>query len=770
MNEKWHIVALAVTASVCTTVFATYAFAIAYFIWIFILYYKQRITQVPFVVATAFFSLVLFLVPSINDDTEHIESATQKEVTGKITKPLNRKERVFESVMKEEESGQQILLIFFPEDQTVENEIILPYGATCTIQGTIELASTARNPGQFDYQQYLRSQGISHQFIIQSTTDISCAGQSPLHIIHFLRERLISFIGEHMNPEVGRWLRALVLGDTSGLDQEVIQLFQRWGLSHILAISGLHVGLIVGLLYAVLVKTGLTTKETASYVLIAFIPFYMILAGAQPSVLRAGLMVFLFLILQAWFRAISTTDGLSIVFIFLVCIDPYIVYHLGFQFSFMTTFALLLSRTWLLQTPSIGWNIAQISFIAQMAILPLQLNAFYVFQPFSIVLNIIIVTYFSITIIPFLFLYAMLYPLWAPVSTFIDSLFVRIHSFVLQFIEYVDNIGLPPMVIGSVSFLSSMMYYILLIMMMIAVQQQKLTRSFLSGVLLVSLLTAIQIGPYLSKEGTVTMLDIGQGDALVIELPYRKGVIMVDAGATFSFDDRGMSDRNVTQVIEPYLHSRGINKIDALIISHEDLDHNGSAPYLMDNFDVDHYLISSYYELNEIEEFAVQANGVQVHRVKATDQIDILGQIIHVVSPSTDYHEPNPNSLTIVTELGGNHWIFTGDINSEQEEMIVRQFPEISIDVWKVAHHGSHTSSSEKAIRHYKPDVFLIPVGENNRYGHPAKEVIDRLEATGGIIYRTDLHGAIQYQFKESTGTFTPFIHTLWINKLIEKE
>src|SRR5699024_1822733 len=190
----------------------------------------------------------------------------------------------------------------------------------------------------------------------------------------------------------------------------VIEVFQGWGLSHILAISGLHVGLIVGLIYAVLVRTGGVTKETSSYILLGFIPVYIILAGAQPSVLRAGFMVFLFLLLNIWVKKVSSIDGLSIIFILLISWDPYIVYHIGFQFSFLTTIALLLSRKWLLQTSSPFWNVAQISLIAQISILPLQLQAFHVFQPLSILLNIFVVSYFSIVIIPFLFVYIFLFP------------------------------------------------------------------------------------------------------------------------------------------------------------------------------------------------------------------------------------------------------------------------------------------------------------------------------------------------------------------------
>lgn len=766
MNGKWHIVAFAVCIAICTKVFATYAWILCYFLWLLWIFYDGKINQLQFVVTMFFLSVTIVLIPSIENTSTKDLSTDTKDISGKIVQPLDRKEHVIESVMQQQTTNERILLTYFPEDQVQENALHIPHGATCTVNGKVDIATSATNPGEFDYKRYLDTQGISYQLIIESPADISCSGQSPLHYIHLTRDFFISFIDEEIDPYVGSWIRALILGDTDAIDIEIKQLFQRWGLSHILAISGLHVGLIVGLLYIVLVKSGWITKETASYLLMGFIPFYIIIAGASPSVLRAGLMVFLFLVLKMWFRKISTTDGLSIVFIVLVCFDPFIVYHIGFQFSFLTTFSLLLSRKWLSQTTSRMWHIAQISFVAQMAILPLQINAFYVFQPLSILLNLIIVTYFSVIVIPFLFVYVATFPLVGSITKMIDGVFLKIHTLVLAWIQYVDQLSIPSMVIGSISLFSSVIYYLLFIGMMIAVQQKNQLRACIAGCILVGLLTFNQLLPYISKEGTVTMLDIGQGDTFVIELPYRKGVIMVDAGATFSFTDQSVSEKVFDQVIEPYLHSRGIHKVDALIISHNHLDHNGSAPLVMESFDVDHYIVSTLYELNEVEEHSILENDIQLHQLQATDEIHIMDQMFTVLSPDIDYNDENENSLTVLTELGGKYWLFTGDIGKRQEDQIVRTLPNQKIDIWKVAHHGSNTSSSKEAITHYDPEVFLIPVGENNRYDHPEPEVLEVLEAADGVIYRTDEDGAVQYHFKENKGTFIPFLHMILLKNV----
>lgn len=763
LNGKWHIVALAVCVSICTKVFTTYAFIIGYVIWLLWLFHAERLKQLHVILSMLFFALTIYLIPTIDSDSSHIHFQEHEQITGKIVRALDRKERVFESVIQETHTNTRMQLTYFPKE-TQDTILELPYGASCSVSGRIDVVDSARNPGQFDFNDYLQTRGITHQLIISDPSDVSCTGQSLFHHVHLFREVLLASIHEHIDPFIGSWIRALILGDTSAMNDETIQVFQSWGLSHILAISGLHVGLIVGLLYALFVKSGWITKESASYILMGFIPLYIILAGAQPSVLRAGLMVLLFLILKAWFRNISTIDGLSMIFIFLVCVDPYIVYHIGFQFSFLTTIALLLSTKWLSQTTSNVWNIAQISFIAQMAILPLQLNAFHLFQPLSIVLNIIVVSYFSILIIPFLFMYAILFPLLPSIVTFFDGLFIQTHTRVLEFVFFIDQVGFPQIIIGSFPLVASIGYYILFFWMMKLLEKQRLQQSFIAGVLLICTILGVQLFPYISNEGRVTVLDIGQGDAIVIELPYRKGVFMFDAGATYSFRNQAVSDKEYKHIIQPYLYSRGIQTVDALMISHEHLDHNGSAPSLMEEFNVNHFIVSDYYELNTEEESILATNDIELHRLRAFDDFSIMEQNFTVVSPHQDNHDENENSLAVITELGGKNWIFTGDIYKKQEKLIQQNFPDEQIDIWKVAHHGSDTSSAEETIFHYAPEVFLIPVGLNNSHGHPKEEVIETLTKTGGMILRTDENGAIQYRFKNASGTFIPFVHTMLIH------
>src|SRR5699024_7756282 len=233
--------------------------------------------------------------------------------------------------------------------------------------GTINEAS---NPGQFNYLSYLQNNGIRDQIEVEKMTHINCTGSRSLQIVYELKNNVIKAIDHSYSEELASWMKALVIGDDSSIDDSVIDLFQRWGLSHILAISGLHVGIVVMIIYFLFIRLNLLTKESVQTLLLIFLPFYALLAGSEPSVWRASLMISIVILFNKWRVRVSLTDLLSIVFLMILFIDKQMIYHIGFQFSFLVTLAILLSKDWLLQTHSRMFQLLQISFISQMIIIP----------------------------------------------------------------------------------------------------------------------------------------------------------------------------------------------------------------------------------------------------------------------------------------------------------------------------------------------------------------------------------------------------------------
>ena len=745
----WYLIALGAMFSIITKSLNDISYISVFFIWLLYLFYKQRITYITLIATLLSFIIFYFYIPSL--ERPLLEESSNNTFYGKIVSSIERKSTSLQFSFQPFHSDSKYLVIYFFKEDKIENEDVsqLKYGAICKIHGELSEPDRARNPFQFDYQMYLLKNGISYQLILKDLSNVQCNKQKSLQYLFSLRETLIDLSSKKLQAETAAWLQALVLGNDESIDKETIKIFQRWSLSHLLAISGLHIGIVVFIVYLLLVRFSIVTKETAQSIMLLFLPIYAFLAGGEPSVWRASLMVVLSILLIKYKVKMNISDIISIVFLFLIFINPYIVYHIGFQFSFLVSFGLILSQKWILQTNSNIFRVLQISFIAQMVILPLQVNYFYNFQPLSILLNFIIVPYFSFFVIPISFLLLLFLYIPAPMIRIVEKIFLLIHEHVLTFIYFIDKYLYFPMLIGTMPTYIIIIYYVLIIFFMKYLENENKLKASFYGFSICLLLTLLVIRPYVSSMGTVTMLDIGQGDAYVIELPYRKGVFIIDAGAKYSFTDFSPTESVYEQVIRPYLQGRGISKIDTIFISHGDMDHNGSVNFIIDDFNVKEIVISNFYDLKKDDLKFWDEADVLVTKVSAYQKMMRNNQAFYVLAPKRDRMSENENSLVLFTELGGIKWLFTGDIDKEGEREIVREYPNLKIDVLKVAHHGSNTSTDPQFIEILNPKFAFISVGLNNRFGHPTKEVIETLENNDVKIYRTDLHGAVQFKFKD---------------------
>ncbi|SHF67532.1 DNA internalization-related competence protein ComEC/Rec2 [Ornithinibacillus halophilus] len=757
MKGYWHIVAITMALSAMFIVTDHMLWLVSLPIFLLILYLQKRLGKIAFILSLASILFFIFYIPSVKDSSDEFQFT--KPIIGKITTSIHQSTTNINFRIKEESTNEQIQVTYFTSDQDYDL-VGIQYGAVCEIQGDIEPVNGARNPGEFDYSHYLLTQGVSHQVIIESLSQINCeTNTSILSSIFSFRDVLRKKVSEAYSEEISAWIYALVLGDDSHLSQDIIELFQRWSLSHLLAISGLHIGIIISVVFFILVKLNLCTKERAYNVLVLFLPCYALLAGGEPSVWRASLMV-IFVILMAKFKwKTSTTDIISIVFIFLLILNPHYIYHIGFQFSFIVTFAILLSKSWILESNSIFWQMLRISFISQMILIPLQVTYFYYIQPLSILLNMIVVPYFSLVFIPLLFLLFILSPFHV-ITTHIATLLVKIHenSF-LSLLKMIDYHLSFPWVVGSFpNLIIVIVYFVMAFLLMHFINQNKLSHAFKQGVGIVLLIVVIVLKPYFSPYGTVTVLDIGQGDAIVIELPYRKGVIFIDAGGTFSFEDGQATDKVFKQIIRPFLFKKGISKIDAVFLSHEDEDHVGSVDFMVDSFIIDTIFISDNFTLSMEQESHWKNSGTEIVRVGKGNVVHVNSQDFYVMGGSESYGNSNDNSLVLFSEIGGRKWLFTGDISKHVERNLLLDHPDLKVDVLKVAHHGSNTSTDPTFIKQIEPDVALISVGVNNMYGHPSYEVINTLDDENVQILRTDHDGAIIFHYTNEAGTFYRFL------------
>ena len=230
-------------------------------------------------------------------------------------------------------------------------------------------------------------------------------------------------------------------------------------------------------------------------------------------------------------------------------------------------------------------------------------------------------------------------------------------------------------------------------------------------------------------------IDIGQGDTSLIIFPYNKKNILIDCA------------NDSKNIIIPYLKSQGINKLDYLIITHGDFDHMGEAINLVNNFKVEK-VIFNCGEYNDLEKELINVlDKKKIKYYSCIKELNIDKNKLYFLQ-TKEYDNENDNSNVIYTKLNGYEFLFMGDASSTTEKEILDKYNLPEIDVLKVGHHGSKTSSSKEFINEINPKYSIISVGKNNRYGHPNKEVLNNLE--NSKIYRTDQDGSIMFKIKNN--------------------
>lgn len=616
-------------------------------------------------------------------------------------------------------------------------------GSRCSMSGEIERYPYARNPGEFDYEAFMLHKGVLGTIIVDPS-ELHCHGGSWYKELFSKRKQALSTLEQSLSPLTSSWVKALIFGEDRDLSDETIDLFQRWGLSHLLAISGLHVGLCIALFSYLTLRFSFLTKRKLIICLLFLLPIYILFAGGAPSVIRAVCMAEVAMLLSLLKQRWPMTDIISYLFCSILIFKPSLIHQLGFQFSFIVTFAILVSKKWISLSAHPVDTLLRISLLCQLVVLPLQLQSFYVFNPLSLLANLLFVPLMSVFFLPICFAFLVgVYILPSSLLNPLDAVFQKSLEICFLPLKGMDEFVVE-WVTGQMSIVSIFLFVIAFVWMMKRWEVGKQRQSFLWGVGLSFVLIAEASVPFLVSPGRVTMLDIGQGDCFIIEWPNRSHVMMIDAAGVL--EER--EDDTFTRIIEPYLHERGISKMDTLLLTHADQDHIGAALEVFTSFSVDTLITSPFFKGD------LPIKEEKWKKVSSGDRFVIEDTVFDVLYPIQESEDKNDNSLVMSFTLGGMDWMFTGDVGKEGEEEISSLAQDLDVDVLKVAHHGSDTSTGGQWLDNLTPKVALISAGLNNRYGHPHEQVIDRLTQEGIKIIRTDQKGAVIYQFSGGTGTF----------------
>ncbi|WP_100488650.1 DNA internalization-related competence protein ComEC/Rec2 [Sporolactobacillus pectinivorans] len=659
------------------------------------------------------------------------------------------------------ESGESVKASIKLPNEAIKKQLMhrLRPGLTCRLSGQLERPPDPSNFHAFDYRSYLENKHIF--WLLKAEGPPRCLESSLTLLDHLnrFRQSEIERIRDGFSPIGADIMNALIFGYDSSMDPDLYDAYCLFGLVHLLVVSGMHIAAIFGFLYYAARRLGLV-REYACLVLLLLIPVYVFLAGAGPSAVRSGLTAGMVLAAGiVKIRNLRTTDVLSISCLIMVFCDPKVVFDLGFQLSFAVTFMVLIAGPVILKRykSSLGRTF-MLSMVSEIASFPIAVYHFYQFSFIGFLLSIFFVPYMTLVILPLsvaTYVIAAVLPAATSLMSFVMDLFLylphRVLLYLYQHPYFQMNYGamVPWMLISA-----------LLIFAAALLVWEKSRKVWVAGLPALSFLLIygmVYMSDFIDPYGSVTFLDVGQGDSILIRLPHRQGAVLIDSGGTMPYPKKKWQIRNKPyevgrDVVLHELLALRINTLDAAVLTHRDFDHIGGMKSVLAKVPVRQIVVSPFFkpdrsDLNTFDQALDKGSKLSI--LKSGDSLKIGNSIFHVLSPITYSSDSNGNSIVIRTLLGGKEWLFTGDLPVKGEQRLLERYPDIRSDILKLGHHGSRTSTSEKWLEKVDPSIGIVSCGKNNRYGHPHPEVIKLLKNHKVRIFRTDQTGAIQFQFSD---------------------
>ena len=627
---------------------------------------------------------------------------------------------------------------------TCYGERKIQYADELLLQGLLERPPGLRNPGGFKYRDYLANHNIFGTLKVKEKEAFRVISSSKkfsfIREIFQFKQRLHRIIFEYLQPKEASLLSAILLGERSELSQDIKDLFIKTGTIHILAISGLHVGLISLILIALFKFLRLRRNLTFIFTIFLLVG-YAALSGMRPSVVRATIMAVVVLLGLLINREINIYNSLGLAALIILIFRPHYLFDSGFQLSFLSVISIVYFA------PKIGGPKAfSVSLVAWIGITPLAAYYFNIVTPVAVLANLVVIPCLFLVVSTGIVFLIFAY-LWAPLG----AIFGQTCSFSLlgltTLTSFISKIPLGFFRCPRPGIFFFYGYYALVLLIF---NHKKLKISLgRLGIILVLVANFLAWKPLFetpSDKLTVTFLDVGLGDAIFIEFPYSSGTMLIDGGAAKD-DDAGR------WVILPFLWNKGIKKIDAVVLTHPDNDHIGGLASVLKNIKVNYVFDNgmskesrSYnaYKTRVAREIAHYRVIKRGERILGFPQVKLF--VLHPPEHflKGDSADTNNNSLVLKLVYKDVGFIFCADIKKQAIKQILPYSSMLKSTVMKVPHHGSNEGRVEDYLfQATSAQLAVISVDRNNRFGFPAPEVVERLERIGTKVYKTSDSGAV---------------------------
>lgn len=551
----------------------------------------------------------------------------------------------------------------------------------------------------FEYSEYLENNNISNYYKLEEFKF-----KKNRFVIAKIQDFFIKDLKEY------KYINTLVFAYKDS-DDSIYDASEKIGISHLLAVSGMHVSLLVLIIEFILKKLFYFENLIDGFVVL-FLFIYLFLTNFELTVLRSVMMI----IFSKVFKKLhfTTLDIFSLTGIIFLVLNPRYLFLMSFQLSFLVSFTIVIfGKNFKIENKIVQAYV--IGIIAFLVTLPIILNANYEVNLLSIIFGPIYVLFFEFILYP-ITLILMVFPKLYFVLKYVYDLFE-------SSIYMLSDINTFNIIFGKLNRFSFILYYVILFFLLVSFEIKRGRMLFCFSLLL--FLSIIYNKAYLNPFYEVKAYDVGQGDSVLISLPFNQGNFLFDCYNN----------------VDEYLKRDGIKDIDIVFLSHGHSDHIGSYEKIMKNFNVTNTYTSVYANSDMLNQYK---KHYDIKTLKVNDILKYKNISFNIFGPMKDYKDENNNSLVIKGLFERFSILFTGDIEIEVENDLIMTYKnKLKSDILKVSHHGSNTSTKKEFLEYVEAKYYIICVGKNNFYGFPNNHNLKNKDN----VFRTDKDGTIRLRF-----------------------
>lgn len=616
-------------------------------------------------------------------------------------------------------------------------KINIQLGDIYQVEGEFSYISRNTNFHLFNYRNYMKSKKVYWQCKAEKITKI----RSNQNIFYQLKNNIKKRISRYQDYN---YMELFLLGDKANVDDDILNSYQSNGISHLFAISGMHITLFT-LILTKLLECLLKNRKVIFIIIFCFLSSYLFLADFSPSLVRSVCFYFVITLNKYFHLKFTSLEILFYLFWIFLFYNAYYIYNVGFLFSFFITFSLIACHKIINRGRNYLSRLLLTSIISFLVGIPLVIQNYFAINFLSPILNCLFVPFVSFFVFPITLL-TFLFPFLNPIYSFIIfllenlSLLLEKLSFATFYFMKLSNVVL-------------VFYYLIILFVL----RQVYKRKYYYIVVFILVLLFHFILPYLRNYPIITFIDIGQGDSILIQLPHNQANILIDTGGKLNFNNTKKIFPLSKNIVIPYLHSEGISKLDYIVLTHGDSDHLGEAEYLLEHFKIKKVLLNSgHHNLLEKNLIKIMNKRKISYNTINKANLNVKGNLFQFLNNSDSKNE-NEDSLILYTKLNSHNILLMGDAGEKSETYLINNYSFPSVDILKLGHHGSKYSSSSFFLKIVKPKYAIISCGRNNHFKHPHIETIERLKKQHIEYYRTDLQGMIKIFLKRRIEIQTVF-------------